>query len=356
MVSLDGIIFSLQKTGGVSVYFSELCRRIIRSNYNCEISVYQEMLLPNLRECSDVVTRHIGRFAERYRRCVTSPSATLFHSSYYRLPQSNKIPAITTVHDFTYERFKSGPKRWVHSSQKYKAIREAAAVICVSENTRKDLLEFMPDVPEEKVRVVYNGAGDCFFPLEIDSSIQSTNVLFVGSRFGYKNFEAAVNALALFTDVELICVGGGAFTVSEQLILEEFIPGRFRHEGLVSDERLNYLYNNAICLLYPSSYEGFGIPVIEAMRAGCPVVALNLSSIPEVSGDAAILLDAADPGLLAKAIEQLAENDFRQEIRQKGILQSSRFSWDTTFNQTIKVYEEVLGYALPRNTCIGSCI
>jgi mannosyltransferase len=351
MLAIDGIIFSLQETGGISVYTRELFNRGILAGLNIELLLFDEQAISRLGDCHQAIQLSKWRFAERYRHCITPANTELFHSCYYRLPQSKKIPLITTVHDFTYERFKSGPKRWVHSSQKYKAIKDAAAVICVSENTRKDLFEIMPDMAEEKVRVIHNGVGDSFFALQAQSysSCQSPYVLFVGYRIGYKNFAAVVNALMLLSDVKLVCVGGGVFTESELLILERSIPGRYRHEGLVTNERLNYLYNNAACLLYPSSNEGFGMPVLEAMSAGCPVVALNLSSIPEVAGDAAVLLEAADPDLLAKAIEQVADNDFRQKIREKGFLQAHSFSWDHTFNQTIKVYEEVLGYTLPRN-------
>lgn len=350
MFALDGMIFTLQKHGGISVYTRELYNRGIIAGLNYELLLFDEQAILRLGKCTQAIKESHRRLAERYRRCITPLETELFHSSYYRLPQSNKIPSITTVYDFTYEHFSSGIRQWIHSSQKFKAIREATAVICISENTKKDLLELMPNIPSNKVWVTHLAASDLFFPLKDKNNLNYRRpyVLFVGSRVWYKNFMAAVDALTLLSDVELVCVGGGTFTDSERIILERLIPGRYCHEGTVNDERLNYLYNKAICLLYPSSYEGFGLPVLEAMRAGCPVVALKVSSIPEVAGDAAVLLDSAEPELLAKAIEQVADNDFRQGIRQKGFLQAHSFSWDHTFDQTIDVYEEVLGYSLPR--------
>jgi len=220
----------------------------------------------------------------------------------------------------------------------------------VSENTRQDLFEFLPEVSKDKVHVVHNGVGASFFPSGVPAgaSRQPAYVIFVGSRVWYKNFFAAADAVALLPGVQLACVGGGAFTKAELLYLERHLPGRFRHEGTVSDGRLNDLYGGAICLLYPSSYEGFGIPVIEAMRAGCPVVAMSASSIPEVAGEAAVLLESPEPGLLAKAVGRLVDPGFRAGIREKGFVQARLFSWDRTFDQTLAIYEKVLGHSLPR--------
>lgn len=350
LINLDGIIFTLQKHGGISVYMRELFNRSILAGIDIGLLLFDKQAMSRFGEHSQRIMLSPRRCAERYRRCRLPVTSKLFHSSYYRLPQSQKIPSIITVYDFTYEHFSSGVRRYIHSAQKFKAIREATAVICISENTRKDVLELVPGVAPDKVRVIRLAAGDSFFPLaaQSDSWHQRPFVLFIGSRVWYKNFEAAVNSITSLKDFDLVCVGGGAFTESERKILEGSISGRYRHEGFINDERLNYLYNTAVCLLYPSTYEGFGIPVLEAMSAGCPVIALNMSSIPEVAGEAAILLEAAESGVLKQAIEHVTDRDFRLEVRQKGMVQAQSFSWDHTVNQTIKVYEEVLGYTLPR--------
>jgi len=349
VVTLDGIIFSLQRTGGISVCFQEFFKRVVAVDLDAELLLFDKSAETRVGGSSKHIRQCRHRFLERYRDCEVSPAATLFHSSYYRVPVSNKIPVVTTVHDFTYERFNSGIKRWVHSSQKFNAIKKASAIICVSDHTRKDLLELLPEIEAEKVHVIHNGVGSSFFPIEVESNYPTHRpyVLFVGSRVFYKNFRAVAESLENLTDLEIVCVGGGDFSEDELKFLEYKVPGRYRHEGDVSEKKLNQLYNQAQCLLYPSSYEGFGIPVLEAMSAGCPVVALNSSSIPEVAGDAALLLDSADPDLLVAAIEQTADTAFRREIRQKGFLQAQLFSWDQSFIQTLKVYEEVTGCAFP---------
>ncbi|WP_346656869.1 glycosyltransferase family 1 protein [Pseudomonas sp. SWRI92] len=278
---------------------------------------------------------------DRYRSVRTGPGYDIFHSTYYRLPVERSCSVVTTVHDYTYERYSSGLRRVVHSWQKNKAIKGSDKIICVSESTRRDLLEFSGLRADDNVVVIHNGVSDAYYPLE-DVSL-GPQVLFVGARAGYKNFTNAVLALEGLSGVKLLCVGGGQFDADELDMLERIVPGRYSHAGYLTNEQLNLEYNRSICLVYPSLYEGFGIPVLEAMRAGCPVVAVNSSSIPEVAGDAAILLECGEVEEMRSAIEFFCVTDNRSDFVGRGRIQAEKFSWDETFNKTLAVYEELLG-------------
>lgn len=328
-ITIDLIINSLQKhNAGISVYFGEM------------INFFHKKKITFTKENTKKPLRYFD---------AKNIKTDLFHSSYYRLSKNRKVKNITTVHDFTYEKFTHGPKRWLHSWQKFRAIRRSDAIICISENTKRDLLYYLPDVDPAKITVIYNGVSDLFFPIADLEPAEKPYVLFVGARGGYKNFKAAAEAVALLPGIELCAVGGGRFSNEETVWLERLLPGRYHHAGMVSTETLNLLYNQAVALLYPSSYEGFGIPVAEAMRAGCPVIAVNASSIPEVAGEAGLLVESADPHLLRSALERVLDEGQRAQLVIKGLKQSKRFSWDTTFEQTLAVYEKVLGRSLPRH-------
>jgi mannosyltransferase len=237
------------------------------------------------------------------------------------------------------------PSRWVHSWQKFRSIRNSDAVLCISESTKSDLLEYLPDISGDRIFVTPLAANEAFRS-STSCVLPEDYVVFVGSRVSYKNFSVLVNALAHLPDLRLLVVGGGQFSRVELNLLDRLLPGRYFHQGNVTIERLKQIYGHAVCLVYPTAYEGFGIPMLEAMAAACPVIALKSSSIPEVAGDAALLLEESDPKYLSEAIQHVSRSDVRQDLIIKGKDRAQLFSWDATFNKTRSVYETLLGRSL----------
>ena len=169
---------------------------------------------------------------------------------------------------------------------------------------------------------------------------RQNKIIFVGARGGYKNFHLAVKAIRNLPEIILDIVGGGSLTQVELKLLEDNIPGRYKWLGRLSDAELNLEYNKALCLLYPSSYEGFGIPILEAMRAGCPVIAVNSSSIPEVAGNACVLINEPNVELIIESVDKVQKNF--KSLQSAGFVQSSKFSWDLCYNSTKNVYQEII--------------
>ncbi|WP_293374295.1 glycosyltransferase family 1 protein [Nevskia sp.] len=338
-LAFDGIIYTMQGQGGVNVYVNQLLARLIRDGVDLGLHLY-EPVLARLPEAFGPSIRYRGpaRIAERYRECRLKGKPALFHSSYYRTPSVRGTPTIVTVHDFIYERYVKGPRRWVHSWQKLKAIRQADAVICISESTRNDLMEFVGEIPGQMVSVIHNGVGEEYFPMDLGAGQDRPFVLFVGQRRGYKNFRAALEAMNELPDFDLVCVGGGALKPEELAIVPERVRQQIRHAGFVSDSDLNRLYNQAICLLYPSAYEGFGIPVLEAMRSGCPVVCGPCTAVQEVGGDALTVAHALDRKTVAAAIRQTLDADKRKRIVEIGGKRAAMFSWEKTYQRTADTY------------------
>ncbi|RXJ67397.1 glycosyltransferase [Halarcobacter ebronensis] len=344
----DNIIFSLQKAGGISLYWSELISRlknlditfygyknenIFASNFNIEVK--EESLLPY----------KINRYLDFKRKI---PKGTIFHSSYYRISNQKDVVNITTVHDFTYEYYRSGLARLIHSWQKGRAIKKSDGIICISQNTKKDLLKFYPNIKEEKIKVIYNGVSDTFCQLNEASQYLKNSysvlenkkyILYVGDRSGYKNFDIAVEVIQKIYNTILVIIGGGELS---QIYKERLGQNYIHYQGINSKD-LNILYNNAFCLLYPSSYEGFGIPIVEAMKAGCPVISTNSSSIPEVIGDAGLMVEKIEVDEFVNAILKLENKSYKKELISKGLKRADKFSWDKCFKETLQFYKEISG-------------
>ena len=338
-VAIDGIIFSLQRGGGISVYFQELLRVLGKHGESTTLSLEAPTRQDTLHAAPSVAVRiQAARRLERFRHARVPDEATLFHSSYYRRPDRAGVPTVLTVYDFIYERFRHGPARWAHVQQKHAAIRQAQVVICISEATRHDMQRWVGDIPGQAVHVVHCGVGDGFRPL--GPQPQGTPfILFVGERGGYKNFRLALQALALLPELELHCVGGGALRPGEFDGIAPAVRARVRHLGFVDEATLNECYNRAECLLYPSAYEGFGIPPLEAMRAGCPVVSIDCEAVLEVGGPALTVARAAEPGALAAAVKLIREVSHRGEVVRLGLERAAAFSWDTAHDRTRAIYK-----------------
>ena len=209
---LDGIVFSLQRQGGISVYFRELLQRLQRDAVPTLLT-----LEGRLEQSAPAATRTLARDArplERYRDCrvPVAAGATVFHSSYYRRP-SRRLPSVVTVHDFIYERFVHGPRRWVHSAQKIAAIRDAQVVVCVSHSTLDDLHRMVGLRTGQRAQVILNGVSEAFRPLApeladlrtfevLTRALKERRVL----RFSYRNLGARKASQRRVRPYHLACI------------------------------------------------------------------------------------------------------------------------------------------------------
>jgi len=342
MIIIDGIIFSLQKSGGISVYFSELLRRVQEQPEKlCHLLYENENSYTSNLITNKKIRYHLE--VERFRKVdINGKENDIFHSSYYRIPSkkfTGKI--ITTVHDFTENLYPRGLKSKILNAQKRNAILKSDGIICISENTRQDMHKFIPESVNIPTQVIYNGVADFSFNNQCECF--ESYVIFIGARDGYKNFEMCVQALQRLPEIQLIVIGGGKLTDYELKLLNDKIPHRYKHAGFISECELENYYQNALALVYPSFYEGFGIPVIEAMKCGCPVIASKSSSVQEIAGDAAILIENITAETIGQNILKLKNPDVRLQKTTLGLNNAKRFSWDKMASETLDFYNYVRG-------------
>jgi len=256
----------------------------------------------------------------------------VLHCPTYRGPLHPRVPLVVTVHDLAVFRHPEAFNRWTRTYSRRvvpRVVRAASRVIAVSDFTRRELVELL-GVSHDRIRVVPNGVEDDFAPE--GPTADGDYVLAVGTLEPRKNLDRLV-AAARRADVELRVVGArgwGGVRVAGNGV---------RWLGEVPDEELARLYRGALCLAYPSLYEGFGIPVLEAMACGTPVVTSAGGATEEVAGGAAVLVDPLDLAAIAGGIEQAVGR--RDELRRRGLERARRFTWADAARATEAVYREV---------------
>jgi len=351
-IIFDNIVFSRQRAGGISVVWFELLERILRDNkfspYFVEYGTIENNIFRKRLSIPEnkIITK--SNFLLNLRRYfnpgVSSRERFIFHSSYYRISNNPKALNITTVHDFTYDLFMHGLGKQLHIIQKYNAIRKSDAIICISENTKRDLLKFVKGVDPGKIFVVYNGVSNEYFPLNPESDLtlpfeRRSYLIYIGSRASYKNFNLAVQTVSL-TKYNLLVIGGGSLKKSEIRLMDRSLgKERYCHYVGLDNTYLNVLYNFSFALLYPSTYEGFGIPVIEAQSAGCPVISYNCASIREIVGDTMLTFNELNVDAILEKIYLIENEDVRNKEVSMGLVNAKRFSWDKTYRKVADIYE-----------------
>jgi glycosyltransferase involved in cell wall biosynthesis len=285
------------------------------------------------------------------------PSKGIYHAAEHLLPNLRR-PTVLTVHDLIFERF---PQHHTWTNRFFLKVgmplfvRAADAIIAVSRHTRRDLIELY-NVPAAKIHVIYEGIDERFAPVNPPDiaavrgkyGVERPYLLMVGTLEPRKNHAAALRALARlkadgFPHCLVIAGGRGwLFDPIRTLVGELGLSADVIFTGRVLDDDLPALYSGADCFLMPSLYEGFGFPVLEAMACGTPVVCSDRSSLPEVAGDAALLIDPEDEERLASAVGHLlADDHLRSQLRQRGEKQAAGFRWVECAVQTVQVYAEV---------------
>jgi glycosyltransferase involved in cell wall biosynthesis len=365
----DHQIFESQKFGGISRYFAELIKHnplaelsikysdniYLREEYFkkkrlCQLNYLYDNFFPNFNfKGKGRLFKYYTKFFKEDNRLISikylkKSNFDVFHPTYfdpYFLEYLKKKPFVLTVHDMIYEIF---PQYFLDDNitvpHKQCLIPKADAIIAVSENTRNDILRFFPDLTE-KIKVIYHG----FYFQQLSNKEKKNYILFTGSRGRYKYFDTFVQAIApllIKNNLRLVCTGepfnNNEKDLFDHLRITDRITGKF-----VSDNELIKLYSEAIAFVFPSLYEGFGIPVLEAFASCCPAIISNTSSLPEIGGDAAIYFDPYSIDDMRTQIDRVISSPALQnKMIEKGKERVKQFSWKKCAEETMEVYKKLI--------------
>jgi glycosyltransferase involved in cell wall biosynthesis len=357
-VFYDHQAFTLQNFGGVSRIFSELLKA---SNNDPEFKAHLSILFSNnshLQETkvnystsiqSREIIKKLNQVYNIYE--LSCKKYDLYHPTYYSpslIRFAKDKPVVATFHDMIHEKFMDVfpdlKKEMKVFQDKKKLAEQATHIIAVSENTKKDLIELY-SIDPAKITVIYLGSSLLKYSSVGNISEEKPYLLYVGQRFAYKNFSPFLNAVAqslLKHNIGLICAGAKPFNSAELQLIEKLGIKKLVKQVSINDEKLASLYSNAIAFVFPSLYEGFGIPVLEAFSCNCPCVISDSSSLPEVAKDGALYFNPMELDSISASIEKIiSDTILREDLVRKGQERLKNFSWNKHVAETISVYKKV---------------
>jgi glycosyltransferase involved in cell wall biosynthesis len=372
-IFLDGIIFSKQLDGGISRIFRETVPRVASLDPSVHFIVYLRRKLKAVSlPASDGVRLLYERsiypwrwasgkarvqatwLQREWRRSQTD----IFHTTYFTRPDELRAPYVVSVYDMMDEIYAPIIRRasqWDLVDRKRTCLTAADLILSISHTTTRDILRYCP-VDEKKIVTIHLGVSPRFHAVGEDSRkaafrrthrLERPYFLYLGNRRFIKNFMQLLRAYAdsrTRREVDLVAVGGEReFTTEERaFIAAKGLESTVTHLGNMSDEELCLAYNCASAFVYPSLYEGFGLPLLEAMACGTPVVASKTGAIPEVAGDAALYFNPQDLDDIRSSLETVMQPGTAATLTEKGTARARLFTWEQTARQTLEAYRQLV--------------
>jgi glycosyltransferase involved in cell wall biosynthesis len=355
---------------GIGTYIRNLLRHLSRIDSRTEYVLFcrgadcatTEELGENFRAVPEPARPYSAREQIRIPMDLRREGIDLFHAPHYVLPPLTPCKSVVTIHDCIHLRFPQYlPNRLAYAyarSSLWFATHRSNRVLTVSEASKRDILRYF-HVPEGKIDVIYNAIDERFGEPPAAEEIERVRdryqlnapyVLYAGNIKPHKNLERLIEAFHMLRrgdleHVKMLIIGDeiSKYATLRRAVHKYKLHKHVRFFGFVPDKTLAVLYRLARAFVFPSLYEGFGLPPLEAMASGTPVITSNLSSLPEVVGDAALLIDPYDPSAIADAMRRvLLDSDLREDLRERGLRRVSEFSWERSVRRVREIYEEVL--------------
>ena len=366
----DNQVFKVQKFGGVSRYHAELINGLKQYvdyealpkkfySHNKHLNLLGFTHYDFIRGALNIpgikrIERHIRRNEEFFfLKHLQQGNFDVYHPTYYNPPYLNYMKKdkilVVTIHDLTFELYYDKEYDKIHqeSINKKNLIQHASHIIVPSENTKKDILTVYPHLSSENISVIYHGSSLPENIVESKINLPSNYLLYVGKRGKYKNFAWLLESVADFlrtTNIHLVCAGGRPFTNEEIIMIENLnVKDKVAYYDINNDQELAALYKRAACFIYPSSHEGFGIPILEAYSCGCPALLAESSCFPEIGANGALYFENGNKDqLIAQLTKILNDQELVVNLREKGYQRLKDFSWQRTVKEHVEVYKRVV--------------
>lgn len=355
-IVLDGVFFQHNQKSGIARVWRQLLEEWTKSGFAKNILLLDRAgtapRLPGLRMRSAPAWSEHATGADAFlmQRICEEVSADLFVSSYYT--SSIETPSIFVAHDFIPELLGTTPDEQIWR-EKNLALAHAAKVVCISESTKRDLQKFHPESDPSRALVIHNAAAAVFAPATSDEvtafrgrlGVQKPYFLLIGERLGYRGYKNTLQFFRAFAkwpqraEYEVLCVGGMPDIETEILALTRGLTVR---RVDLDDSELRIAYSGATALVFPSRFEGFGLPVLEAMACACPVITTAGSSLSEVAGEAAVQIELDNDQSMTAALDRVVASGERERLIALGLKQAAQFSWARAAAQYAAMFDETI--------------